>query len=138
MRQNRYIFKEQLSQNVFLYYNSFSNQFLILNQTQRDYLENGNFDILRKNDIGFYEILKDGHFLVDDDCDEFEMIMEQIHAMQADQSYYHVMVNTTLDCNLSCWYCYENKIAGSKLTSTVIQAIQKNIEWNIILQNLNC
>lgn len=40
---------------------------------------------------------------------------------------YNVVVNTTLDCNLSCWYCYENRIAGSKLSSGVIEAIKKNI-----------
>ena len=129
MRQNRYILKEQLSPNVFLYYNSFSNQFLFLDQTKHDYMEKGNFEVLRKNDIGFYEILKDGLFLVEDDYDELKVIMNQIHVMQTDQSYYHVMVNTTLDCNLNCWYCYENKIAGSKLSSKAIQAIQRNIEW---------
>lgn len=40
---------------------------------------------------------------------------------------YNVVVNTTLDCNLSCWYCYEKRIVGSKLSSGVIEAIKKNI-----------
>lgn len=45
--------------------------------------------------------------------------------MQFDASMYQVMVNTTLDCNLNCWYCYENRIAGSFLKSEVIEAIKR-------------
>lgn len=52
--------------------------------------------------------------------------------MQFDASMYQVMVNTTLDCNLNCWYCYENRIAGSFLKSEVIEAIKKNIEQEYI------
>ena len=133
MRQNRYILKEQLSPNVFLYYNSFSNQFLFLDQTKHDYMEKGNFEVLRKNDIGFYEILKDGLFLVEDDYDELKVIMNQIHVMQTDQSYYHVMVNTTLDCNLNCWYCYENKIAGSKLSSKASFFVITHISFDLYI-----
>lgn len=48
---------------------------------------------------------------------------------------YNVVVNTTLDCNLSCWYCYENRIVGSKLSSGVIEAIKRTYIY--IMKQLN-
>ena len=42
---------------------------------------------------------------------------------------YHLMINTTLDCNLNCWYCYENRIKGSKLQPNVIETIKKTIVY---------
>lgn len=39
-----------------------------------------------------------------------------------------MVVNTTLDCNLDCWYCYENRVKGSRLTAEVIAQICRHIE----------
>ncbi len=40
----------------------------------------------------------------------------------------HLIVNPTLDCNLSCWYCYENKIPKSRLDQKTEEGIIKYIE----------
>lgn len=62
-----------------------------------------------------------------DTIDECGNILVGKEKMVNSDRLYNVVVNTTLDCNLSCWYCYENRIVGSKLSSGVIEAIKKNI-----------
>lgn len=74
----------------------------------------------------------DNQYIVPDDFDEREIVLFRKKRMQFDTSMYQVMVNTTLDCNLNCWYCYENRITGSFLKSEVIEAIKKNIEQEYI------
>lgn len=128
MKKISYSFYEEVEPKKFLHYNSFSNQFLLLNQKKHDELENFPESNLEKNDLSFYEILTKGKFLVPDDFDEYEVTMYAKRQMRFNSTLYHIMVNTTLDCNLNCWYCYENRIAGSKLEKNTIEAIEKNID----------
>ena len=127
MRYNRYILKEEVLKGKYLYYNSFSNQFLLLNEKNNSLLVNVDIDTLEQENPNLYNLLLDGQFIVPDDFDELSITLFRKNKMQSDSSYYHVMINTTLDCNLNCWYCYENKVVGSKLSSEVIEAIKKNI-----------
>lgn len=128
MRINKYILSEEISSGIYLYYNSFSNQFLILNQRKHEQLKEANYDIIEKEDFSFYQILMEGLFIVPDNFDELGITLQRKKEMQNDNSLYQIMVNTTLDCNLNCWYCYENRIIGSKLTDEVLEAVKKNIE----------
>ena len=41
-----------------------------------------------------------------------------------------------MDCNFSCWYCYESHITGSKLSTKTIDSIYKLID-NILVSNSN-
>lgn len=66
-------------------------------------------------------------FFVDDDFDETAHINRIRQQWTDNQEMYQIMVNPTLDCNLNCWYCYENRIAGSKINATIIEAIKKNM-----------
>lgn len=115
-----------LSSNAFLVYNVFSNSFLLLNKDQRECF-NSQWSNLTKDDPLYRKLLAD-YFIVPDDFNEFEVIRGIKKQMQHDDSMYQIMINTTLDCNLNCWYCYENRIPGSRLTSSIIDAIKKNID----------
>ncbi len=66
-------------------------------------------------------------FIVPDDFDELSFAEMSRHFEQYDRTLYHVIINPTLDCNLSCWYCYEKRKKGSKMKGDVIEGIKKMI-----------
>ena len=127
MKKHKYQFYEEIASGCYLHYNSLSNLFLVLNEKKHLLYENCPVNELEQNDSQLYNRLKDNGFLVDDDFDEYAYVMKYKNDMIFNTSHYNVTVNTTLDCNLNCWYCYENRIAGSKLSAEVIEAIKRNI-----------
>lgn len=73
--------------------------------------------------------LLDGQFIIRENSEEYrERIIKQMNSSRNDSELYHVIVNPTLDCNLDCWYCYENKIPGSAMSTEVTDAVCKNIK----------
>lgn len=137
MRKNNYLLNAEINPGIYLCYNSFSDQFLLMDKIRYDKLESNDYLDLEKEYPDFYAKLMDGDFVVEDDFDELSISLHRKTCMHMDASCYHVMVNTTLDCNLNCWYCYENKIKGSKLTSETISLIGKNIKWEYECSRFN-
>mgnify|MGYP000225095519 CR=1 FL=1 len=120
---------EEILPQVYLCYNAFNNRFILMNKSKYEIYEKMDLSKIEKDDPSFYELLMENKYIVSDDFDEFEVATWQKKKMQYDSSMYEIMVNTTLDCNLNCWYCYENKIYGSFLSDDVIEAIKKNMEY---------
>lgn len=77
-----------------------------------------------------YNALCDNGFIISDDTDEFAITEMRKQEERYDRNLYHIIVNPTLDCNLSCWYCYEHKKQGSKISRDVLEGIKKNIEFH--------
>ncbi len=71
--------------------------------------------------------LKEGLFIVDNNEDELSTIQNNMINDLKDKTLYHIIINPTLDCNLSCWYCYENKIPHSMMSKNVENGICKHI-----------
>ena len=132
MKKIYYQVVENVLPQVYLLYNSFNNKFILLNNVRYEKYKKENILKLEQSDPVLYKSLVDNQYIVPDDFDEREIVLFRKKRMQFDASMYQVMVNTTLDCNLNCWYCYENRIAGSFLKSEVIEAIKKNIEQEYI------
>ncbi|WP_313381161.1 radical SAM/SPASM domain-containing protein [Proteiniphilum saccharofermentans] len=129
MKKNFYLFQEEISPQIYLHYNSFSNEFLLLNKTKHEIFNNYNCEDIEKFDNSLYNKLLENYFIVPDDFDEFEVVKNLKRQMQYNSNMYQIMINTTLDCNLNCWYCYENRISKSYLNEDTIKAIKKNIEY---------
>lgn len=128
MKKNQYIQHTEYSSDVYLCYNSYNNKFLFLNKEKYLQFESLNDKKAFKDiDKDLYELLKENQFIVEDDFNGYENTLYAKNKMRYNSSTYHLMINTTLDCNLNCWYCYENRVKGSKLDSSVIEAIKKNI-----------
>lgn len=129
MRQIKYHFWEEVDSNVYIHYNAFNNQFLLLNREKHDALELNDLSTIEKCMPELYQTLLNSQFIVSDEFDEYEITLYRKKRMLFDTSMYQIMVNTTLDCNLNCWYCYENRVKDSYLTDEVVDAIKKNIEY---------
>ncbi|MDR0749752.1 MAG: radical SAM protein [Tannerellaceae bacterium] len=119
---------ERLAPGKHLHYNAYNNRFLLLNDECHDLFVGCECAEIEARSPLFYQKMVDNEFVVPDDFDEAEVIKYVKNRMQHDSTWYHVMINTTLDCNLNCWYCYESRIAGSYLKEDVVEAIKKNIK----------
>ena len=89
-------------------------------------------DELKQIHSELYNYLDAQKFIVSDETDEAKQFIEHQKATDTSNDSLRIIINPTLDCNLNCWYCYENRIAGSFLKSEVIEAIKKNIEQEYI------
>lgn len=128
MRKNKYLIEKGISPGAYLCYNAFNNSFLFLNERKQRLLAQNDYNLLFNEDPSFYEHLKKNEFIVDDNLNEYDIIQDTKRRLQYNSSLCHVMVNTTLDCNLDCWYCYETKKVNSKLSKEVIEGINKYIQ----------
>lgn len=127
MRKIKYQVSTSISDNLFLHYNSFNNKYLLLNKSMNDLYENESIDNLKKESPKLFDQLVSGQFIVEDKMHEEDIAIFNRLSEKMDSSNYHIVINTTLDCNLRCWYCYEHKLKNSKLTPIVMEAIKKNI-----------
>lgn len=132
-RWNTYI---SLDERTGLIYNSYTDSYIAIRDSLRD------FEIVRKGTIellsdSFKEKLIGIGALVDSDCDEIRALSDLISKIDEDSSFFQIIINPTLDCNFNCWYCYENHIKDSYMTSDMVNAIEtyikklflSNIEW---------
>lgn len=127
MKKSYYLFEEEIDKDIYLYYNTAYNTFLLLNKEKHIRFDKDDLNNIKNIDPLFYQKLKDNHFIISDETTEYESIAYLKKKMLFDSSMYQIVINTTLDCNLDCWYCYENRVSGSKLHDNIIEAIKKNI-----------
>ncbi len=128
MKKSIYQFYEEID-GVFLHYTSFTNRFLILNRCNHDLFEECSNDALTSLPEKLFNNLKENGFIVEDDVNEYECVINGKKREIFNTELYNIVINTTLDCNLSCWYCYENRVEGSRLTRNVIEGILRNIDF---------
>ena len=108
--------------------------FLLLDEMAHDlYATEDNMDLMKNKNIKLYDELSRLGFLIEDDIDEHSII-ELMRQMELhDKSMYHLIINPTLDCNLSCWYCYEDRVKGSRISEEIINGPQiRNYAPNMI------
>ena len=74
---------------------------------------------------------QDAGILIKDDFNEVEYLkdiyFEETHELEV----FNLTILPTLDCNVRCWYCFENKKVGSRITPSVKEHILLYIK-NII------
>ena len=78
----------------------------------------------RENHSRFYDCLKKRHFIINNEENEVASCLSQIrHNYEWNDGCLYITINPTLDCNLRCWYCYEEHRKGSLMNTEVIDAI---------------
>jgi len=127
MKRSKYQISGRINKDVYVHYSCVSDRFLLLKENLHNLYEECFDEDLEGLPESLYDQLKENCFIVDSDLDEVAWAMNQRFAYADDTEMYQIVVNPTLDCNLSCWYCYENRIKDSKISTEVIEAIKKNI-----------
>lgn len=116
----------------YIFYNAFSNSFLLLSKEAYSLFNayHEHIQELENQDQALFQTLKKNGFIVDDEKDEVTIYMNQLFQRRFSKKTYHMIINPTMDCNLSCWYCYEHHISDSSMNENIINAIIKNIQLN--------
>lgn len=72
----------------------------------------------------FYRYLYDNTSLVDDDIDEASQLESMWEEHDNAETSFSLIVNPTLNCNMSCWYCYEQHAGNMNITEDVVSSIK--------------
>lgn len=78
-----------------------------------------------------FAALVDKEFIVEASADEAAALVETWRLQDTDPEEIKLTVNPTLQCNLRCWYCYEDHTGLSKVSAETLSAI-KNLIDNIL------
>lgn len=71
----------------------------------------------------FYDTLVAYRFIVPKNIDEGEDLIKRWEQNDKDHSYFGIIINPTLNCNLRCWYCYESHKEAQKMNEATRKAI---------------
>ena len=71
----------------------------------------------------FYRSMIDNKLIVENNIDEYQECLNDITTRLKSDKSVRITVNPTLDCNLKCWYCYENHTKGSFINQDIINRI---------------
>lgn len=95
-----------------------------------DFLNDGNIESIASIHPEFYDFLRESEFIVPTDEIEYEKVIER-WKKEEESPTYSVFVNPTLDCNLNCWYCYEEHRKGSIMDQKTIDSVIAHVN-NIV------
>ena len=72
----------------------------------------------------YISLLESKRFVIPDDVNEFDFIKTRyLSSVFGEDGIFRLTIIPTLDCNLKCWYCYENHIK-SKMADDVVSRIE--------------
>lgn len=107
-------------------YNSFSNTFFVVSNKIRQSLKTPS--VVKESWRNLYrELVKNG-FYVEERINEFERLRQLTYDIAMKSDTYLLIINPTLDCNLKCWYCYENHVRKSIMTDDIQNRVRLFID----------
>lgn len=111
-------------------FNSENEKFLLLSsELEKIYRDH----VLNPNDLQsvhpeFFNTLKNNRFIVPSTVDEAETLIHQWEKNDDDESSFGIIINPTLNCNMRCWYCYEEHGGKQTMTEDTRNAICRFID----------
>lgn len=115
--------------NSVLLYNCASDGLLILVPQLIELIEqNANqLEYLKEVHEDFFYTLKAKKFIVPNETNEIEDFITRLKEEENSPTRFSMIINPTMDCNLRCWYCYENHTQGTVMSPLIIDSIKKLI-----------
>lgn len=113
MRLSLYNSRINLNNQTDLLYNSASDRFLLIKRS----VDISHLDKL--NEVT-YQQLQNGEFIVDDDIDEYERVINRTTTNFFNSDRVTLIINTTLNCNFNCWYCFETHNQATTMSPEIV------------------
>ncbi|HEX8349538.1 MAG TPA: radical SAM protein [Hymenobacter sp.] len=112
----------------FFLYNAFSNNFMLIEPLLKELLEaaklHHNVSDLAEIHPPFYNRLVEDGFIVHPDKDELAAVKELREQVDLlNEEVYILTINPTMNCNFSCWYCYESHIKSSRMEAETVETL---------------
>lgn len=131
-KKSSYQVCQALNDQVVLCSSSVSGLHILLSTPVYSLYEEGRLDVLHAQYPKVFKRLQEGRFVVERDVDEYSDAAGALRRIKEDTTMYQLIVNPTLDCNLSCWYCYENRVPHSSMEDGLTEAVVKNIRRHFV------
>lgn len=111
-------------------YNALADAYLILNQDLFNEFraKEENLEELYTSNPKLYNTLKENGFIIPRAFDEKSYYLNLLFNRRFTSKIYQVIINPTLDCNLGCWYCYEDHVPDSEMDDTIIKKLLNHIK----------
>lgn len=116
--------------NKVLIYNSFKDSFTMLEQDVFSAFQKHSNDLVKFQEMypdAYKKLCKCG-CIIDNDFHEFEYIQNMRLLRRFSCKEYNLILNTCMDCNMSCWYCYESHIKDSYMSIDMADKIIRHIK----------
>lgn len=120
MKQSKYNTIVSLGKQQVLY-NTITNKFVVLSDAIKEALKCETVSPLSLK-------LESNNYLVKDDVDEKQMIESLFVQRRFSPKVYQLTLNTSLDCNLCCWYCYETHAKKTNMSLELVKNILLHLE----------
>ena len=120
MKQSKYNTIVSLGKQQVLY-NTITNKFFVLSDAIKEALKCETVSPLSLK-------LESNNYLVKDDVDEKQMIESLFVQRRFSSKVYQLTLNTSLDCNLCCWYCYETHAKKTNMSLELVKNILLHLE----------
>lgn len=126
-----------LNSNIYLY-NALSDQLMTLSKEVDELIGCYNTNLISIKDIhpSLFDTLILGGFITNDDNDEWIKVLSKWEEEDNYAAKFTMTINPTLDCNMRCWYCYEQHNQSAYMTAKTMHSIQKFIENKVYLPEL--
>lgn len=108
-------------------YNAFSEKMCVMDPEVARIYTAGDPDAIKEVHPSFHSYLCEQGFLVDDALDEAAALIDTWRRHDTDPSRFSLAVNPTLNCNFSCWYCYENHSGNLNMSDAVFERLARFI-----------
>lgn len=119
--------------NVVLGYNTMLGSILMLSNSLYNFFEDNrnNLDNIKESNTELFDNLYTNGFIIDKNFDELSKIRLDNKLDCVTSKNYHLTIIPSLDCNLKCWYCFENHRENSQISDKIVNSILKHIEVKI-------
>lgn len=133
MKLNRFVHYEPIDEEKGILYNAYNNKSLLIDAKLLSLIEQYKDSIHNLKHIypALFKRLESDHYIVDSSINEPLEAIKRIKETLDNDTELRLTVNPTMDCNLRCWYCYEEHIKGSKMSDETLSAIIKFVERNL-------
>lgn len=130
MKESLFNSKIRLTDNLLAIYNALNNKTIFIARNSVD------VEDLSNSPARALEQLKANGFVVEDSVDEARNYISYTRNVQNDTSAAHLIINPTINCNFSCWYCYEQH-TKSKMDEETINRV-KRLVYRIMTEKSTC
>lgn len=112
-------------------YNSFNNVYVAISLKLCKDFENLELDAFAHTYPNAFQQFKEVGMIIPENMDELALIRYKNKKATFASRELRIVVYPTQDCNLKCWYCYENHVPNTRLTKEISERIEKFVSKEI-------
>ena len=121
MKLSYYLVIEELENESFIYYSTYSNKSILLNKRIHSILQNSKIDFELLN-INLIKLLIEYSILVNNDINELERIIKENKTNINNSEHFYIAILPTSSCQMGCDYCGQTH-SNEKISNNIINKI---------------